>query len=268
MDMDNWLPDFRLDGKAILVTGASRGLGLAMAQAMAASGATVVLNGRNEKSLEDACKAFAEAGLSADIAPFDVLDMDAAEEAMAGIAQRHGGLYGLINNAGHQHRSPLEEFADDAFQELIAVHLTSAFQLSKRAAKMMLETEIPDESKPVDRGRIINICSVLSSHGRPTVPAYAAAKTGLVGLIRGLAADLGPRGVNVNGIAPGYFLTEINKPLLEDKAFTSWVENRTPVGRWADPRELGGAAVYLMSPAASYVNGHVLSVDGGMTAVL
>jgi len=266
--MTDWRPDFTLNGKTILVTGASRGLGLAMAQAMAASGATVVLNGRSEESLREACEAFAKAGLSADIAPFDVLDMDAAEDAFEEIKKRHGGLYGLINNAGHQHRSPLEDFSDDAFQELIAVHLTSAFQLSKRAAKMMLEAEILDESKPIDRGRIINICSVLSSHGRPTVPAYAAAKTGLVGLVRGMAADIGPRGVNVNGIAPGYFLTEINKPLLEDKEFTAWVEHRTPVGRWADPRELGGAAVYLMSPAASFVNGHILTVDGGMTAVL
>lgn len=266
--MSDWLPDFTLNGKTILVTGASRGLGLAMAQAMAASGATVVLNGRDEASLKAACDMLTAAGYSADIAPFDVLDMDAAEEALAGIKQRHGGLYGLINNAGHQHRSPIEDFADDAFQEMIAVHLTSAFQLSKRAAKMMLEDTGSDSSKPLDKGRIINICSVLSSHGRPTVPAYAAAKTGLVGLIRGLAADLGPRGVNINGIAPGYFLTEINKPLLADKEFTAWVESRTPVRRWAEPRELGGAAVYLMSPAASFVNGHVLSVDGGMTAVL
>lgn len=266
--MTTWLPDFGLNGKAILVTGASRGLGLAMAQAMAASGATVVLNGRSEESLAGARDAIVAAGYKADIAPFDVLDMDAAEEALEGIKERHGGLHGLINNAGHQHRSQLEDFADDAFQEMIAVHLTSAFQLSKRAAKLMLSNEIMDESKPLDRGRIVNICSVLSSHGRPTVPAYAAAKTGLVGLIRGLAADLGPRGVNVNGIAPGYFLTEINKPLLADKEFTAWVERRTPVGRWAEPRELGGAAVYLMSPAGSFVNGHVLTVDGGMTAVL
>lgn len=265
--MTDWRPDFTLNGKAILVTGGSRGLGLAMAHAMAASGATVILNGRSEESLKQARDEIVEAGFNADIAPFDVLDMDAAEVAFASIKERHGGLYGLINNAGHQHRNALEDFADDAFQELIAVHLTSAFQLSKRAAVMMLEGA-KDGDQGQDLGRIINICSVLSSHGRPTVPAYAAAKTGLVGLIRGLAADLGPRGVNVNGIAPGYFLTEINKPLLADKEFTAWVERRTPIGRWAEPKELGGAAVYLMSPAGSFVNGHVLTVDGGMTAVL
>ena len=262
-DDSAWLPDFSLADKPILVTGASRGLGLAMARGLAASGATVILNGRSAASLQAAQKDIVDAGYKADTAAFDVADMGKAEAALSRIADEHGPLYGLINNAGHQRRYPLEEFPDEAFDEVLAVHLTAAFRLTKRVALQMLA----GPAGP-DRGRIVNVASVIASHGRPTVPAYAAAKAGLVGMTRSLAAEIGGRGITVNGIAPGYFLTEINTPLLEDRDFTQWIERRTPLGRWAQPQELAGAAVFLMSPAASYVNGHILSVDGGMTAVL
>ena len=255
----SWRPDFELDRKTILVTGASRGLGLAMAQGLATCGATVILNGRDQATLSDAQREITDAGFAADIAPFDVADTRQMEEGLEKIAVDHGPIYGLINNAGHQRRYPIDQFPDDAFDEVVMVHLTAAFRLSKRVALQMTGQ---------GSGRIVNIASVIASHGRPTVPAYAAAKAGLVGMTRSMAAELGGRGITVNGIAPGYFLTEINTPLLADKAFTEWIEGRTPAGRWANPSELSGAAVFLMSPAASYVNGHVLTVDGGMTAVL
>jgi len=260
--MSDWKPDFSLDGRVILVTGSSRGLGLAMARACAASGATVVLNGRNAGELEAQRDAFKAEGLSADIAPFAVDDAEASVAAIHGVAERHGGLYGLINNAGHQRRHPMEEMSDEAFEDVVAVHLTAAFRLMREAAKIMRAAP----GGPI--GRIVSTSSVTAGHARKTIAPYAAAKSGIEAMTRVGAAELGGQGITVNAIRPGYFLTEINTPLLKDQAFTDWVTGRTPAGRWADPSELGGAAVFLMSPAASYVNGHVLCVDGGMTAVL
>lgn len=260
--MSGWKPDFNLDGKVILVTGASRGLGQAMARALASSGATVILNGRDAAALEEERDAIRNAGLSADIAAFDVADADAACNAVADVARRYGGLYGLVNNAGHQRRYPLEEFPDDAFEEVVSIHLTGAFRLMREAVKVMRSGPGPHE------GRIVCTSSVTAGRGRRTIAPYAAAKSALEALMRVGTAELAGDGITCNAIRPGYFLTEINKPLLADKDFTAWVTGRTPAGRWADPSELGGAIVFLMSPAASFVSGHVLTVDGGMTAVL
>jgi len=246
---------FSLEGRVALVTGASRGLGVAIAEALASRGAIVVVNGRDPETL----RAVAAKIPKAEIAAFDVVDAKAGTAAIQDIVKRHGKLDILVNNAGIQHRKPLTEWEDSDFERILAANLTSCFRLAREAARVML---------PRKFGRIINTGSVAAILGRPTIHGYVAAKAGLHGLTRSMAAEIGRHGITVNALAPGYFATELNTALLEDKEFTAWVERRTPSGRWAKPEELGGAAIFLASDAASYVNGHVLAVDGGISVSL
>lgn len=250
---------FALDGRIALVTGGSRGLGYAMAEALAQHGATVLINGRNAEAAAAAAATLREAGLAAQPLAFDVTDAGATMAAIAELKTKHGKLDILINNAGVQHRVPLIEWTDEDFERLLASHLTSAFRLAREAAKMML---------PQGKGRIINTASLMSILARPTVHGYTAGKSGLAGITRSMAAELGSKGITVNAIGPGFFATEMNTALLQNPEFTAWVERRTPIGRWAQPKEIAGAAVFLASDAASYVNGHLLMVDGGLSIAL
>ncbi len=247
---------FSLHGQVALITGASRGLGLAMATAMAEAGALVVLNGREPATLEAAAKTLRARGLKADIAAFDVSDFAACERHIAAIAQKHGRLDCVVLNAGINHRRPLLEWETEDFLRVLNINLTGCFVLAREAARVMI---------PAERGRIIFTGSVMGIVARPTVHAYAAAKAGLAGMGKTLAVELAPHGITVNTICPGFFDTEMNTTLTQNPQFDAFVKSRCPLGRWAQPEELGGAAVFLASHAGSYVTGHMLVVDGGLT---
>ncbi len=239
-----------------LVPGASRGLGRAMADALAGAGAVVVLNGRDAKSLEDAVKQIAAAGGKAKAEAFDVADEAAQTAALGRIAKRHGRLDIVVANAGIQHRRPLTEFSSADFQRIIATNLTAVWTLAREAARIMM---------PARYGRIIITGSISGYLARPTISAYVASKGAVHAMTRALAVELAPHNITVNAIAPGFFGTEMNTALVENAEFSAWVAKTTPLGRWGEPREIGGPVVFLASDAASYVTGHILTVDGGMT---
>ena len=250
------LEQFSLAGRVALVTGSSRGLGQTLAESLAQAGAHVVLNGRDEAALASNEKRFREAGHAVSVCPFDVTDEAASIDAVAGIAKQHGRLDILINNAGLARHGPIEEFSTEDWRYVLDVNLNSCFYLAREAAKPMLEAGY---------GRIIGVASIASYIARAGIAPYIASKHGLAGLTKTLAVELGARGVTANAIAPGYFATDMTQHLADDPVFDGWLKGRTPMRRWGQPEELGGAVIYLASPASSYVNGHVLVVDGGMT---
>lgn len=247
---------FDLTGKRALITGSSRGIGLALAKGLAGAGAELLINGRNQEALGDAAKTLADAGAKVTALAFDVTRPDSIAEAITHAEDNIGPIDILINNAGMQHRTPLEDFPADKFDQLIKTNVNSVFYVSQAVAKHMIGR---------GHGKIINICSVMSMLSRPGIAPYTASKGAVANLTKGMATDWAKHGLNINGIAPGYFKTELNAALVADPEFTAWLEKRTPMGRWADTEELVGAAVYLGSKASSFVNGHVLYVDGGIT---
>jgi len=250
---------FRLDGRIALVSGSSQGLGHAMARGLASAGATVVLNGRDGAKVAATAEAFRKDGLKVFEAPFDVTSSAAVDAAVERIEMECGPIDVLVNNAGIQRRMPLEDFTDEAWHAVMTTNVDSVFYLSRAVARRMI---------PRHRGSIVNTCSVMSELGRPTIVPYTASKGAVKMMTKGMAAEWGKHGIRVNGIGPGYFATEMNTALVADEKFSSWVAGRTPLGRWGRVEELAGAAVYLASDAASFVTGHVIYVDGGITAVV
>ena len=251
--------NFRLDGRLALVTGSSGGIGLALARGLAQAGASVVLNGRNADKLTPVTALLAGEGLTVHARAFDVTQRDQVDAGIAAIEAELGAIEVLVNNAGMQRRAPFHEFAAADWDELMRTNLDSVFHVGQAVARCMI---------PRQRGRIINICSVQSELGRPGIAPYTASKGAVKMLTKGMAIDLGPHGINVNGIGPGYFKTELNAKLVADETFSAWLIGRTPSRRWGDVEDLAGAAVFLASDASRFVNGHILYVDGGVTASL
>jgi gluconate 5-dehydrogenase len=250
---------FGLVGAVALVTGSSAGIGLALAKGLAGAGARVAVNGRTAKTVEATAAALRAEGADAYAAPFDVTDAAQARKAVERIEAEFGPIEILVNNAGIQRRGPLEDYPEETWRELMSANLDSVFFVSQAVARRMIARKA---------GRIVNIGSVQSELARPNIAPYTASKGGVKMLTKGMATDWGKHGLRINAIAPGYFRTELNKALVEDEKFSAWLTGRTPMGRWGDVDELVGAAVFLASDASSFVNGHILYVDGGITASL
>ena len=250
---------FDLSDKIALVTGAQRGLGFAIAQGLAEAGAIVALNGRKPEALSVAVKALTDAGYRASASLFDVTDADGARTGVAAIEREHGRVDILVNNAGIQRRNRLVDFKRQDWDDVIATNLTAPFLVSQAVLPGMIARR---------SGKIIHIASLMSELARPTVVPYTAAKGGVRQLTRGMAVELAPHGIQVNAIAPGYFATEMNRALIDNAEFNAWVCKRTPAGRWGEPVELAGLAVFLASRAADYMTGQIVIMDGGMSVSL
>lgn len=250
---------FRLDGRLALVTGSSGGIGLALARGLGQAGAAVVLNGRDRGKLEAAAAALRGEGLTVHTSAFDATDAAAVEAAVAAVESGVGAIDVLVNNAGTTRRAPLTELSRADWDLVMSTNVDGPFFVGQAVARRMAARK---------RGRIINICSVMSELGRPGTAAYTASKGALKMLTKAMAVDLAPYGINVNGIAPGYFATELTAPLVADEKFSAWVASRAPLGRWGRVEELAPAAVFLASDASSFVTGHLLFIDGGMTATV
>lgn len=250
---------FRLDGRIALVTGSSTGIGLALARGLGQAGATVVLNARQAPRLREAATVLRGEGLTAHERAFDVTDVPAVEAAVASIEAEVGPIHILVNNAGMTRRGVFHELTNADWQSVMRTNVDSAFVVGQAVARRMV---------PRGRGRIINICSVMSEVGRPGTAAYTASKGALKMLTKGMAVDLAPHGITVNGIGPGYFKTELTAGLVADEKFNHWLINRTPARRWGSVEELAPAAVFLATDAAAFINGHILYIDGAITATL
>jgi gluconate 5-dehydrogenase len=250
---------FRLDGRVALVTGSSTGIGLALARGLAEAGATVVLNGRNRDKLAAAAAALRAAGHSVYESAFDTTDGAAVRVAVQAIERDAGPIDILVNNAGITRRAPFHELAAADWDAVMATNVDGLFHVGQAVAQGMVARK---------RGNIINICSVMSEVGRPGTSVYTASKGAAKMLTKAMAVDLAPHGIRVNAIGPGYFETELTAGLVANPTFNAWVKGRAPLGRWGQVDELAPVAVFLASDASSFISGHVLYVDGGMTATL
>ena len=250
---------FDLTGQRALITGSSQGIGFALARGLAGAGAEIVLNGRDETKLAVAAKKLESEGATIHKLAFDVTNHEEVRAAVDGFESRLGSVDILINNAGMQHRTELHNFPADAFERLLQTNVASVFHVGQAVARHMIDRK---------QGKIINIASVQTALARPGIAPYTATKGAVGNLTKGMATDWAQYGINCNAIAPGYFDTPLNAALVADAEFSAWLAKRTPAGRWGDVEELVGAAVFLASAASTFVNGHTLYVDGGITASL
>lgn len=250
---------FDLSHATALITGSSTGIGNALAHGLAQAGAKVIVNGRDSTRLDQAARELRASGFDIYVLPFDVTDPTATTKAVNGYEARYGPIDILVNNAGMQHRGPLEEFAASDFDHLMKTNVNSVFYVGQAVARHMIAR---------GKGKIINIASVQTALARPGIAPYTASKGAVANLTKGMATDWARYGLQINAIAPGYFDTPLNAALVGDPAFSAWLEQRTPAGRWGKVEELVGACIFLASAASSFVNGHTLFVDGGITASL
>lgn len=250
---------FDLTGKTALITGSSQGIGLTLAGGLSDAGASIVLNGRDQKKLSAAAQVLRDSGATVHELPFDVTDHAATTTAVGEFEKNTGPIDILINNAGMQHRTPLHEFDPAKFDQLLQTNIASVFNVGQAVANFMIKRKA---------GKIINIASVQTALARPGIAPYTATKGAVGNLTKGMATDWAQFGLNVNAIAPGYFDTPLNAALVADSDFTAWLEKRTPTGRWGQLDELIGAGIFLSSDASTFVNGHILYVDGAISACL
>lgn len=250
---------FSLQNKTALITGSGSGIGFALAEGLAGAGAKIILNGRNEKKLDEAAQDLEKKGAKVYKLAFDVTDSQAVKKAIQAFEKEECPIDILINNAGINIRGPFTEFNEADWEKVLDTHVNGAMIVSQVVGTFMLKRKA---------GKIINICSVQSELGRPSIVPYTVAKGGIKMLTKALCTEWGGQNIQINGIGPGYFATELTKPLKDDPEFDKWLCNRTPAGRWGDVNELIGAAVFLSSEASNYVNGHILNVDGGLLATV
>ncbi len=250
---------FDIQNKKILITGSTSGIGLVLAEGLARAGAIVILNGRTSEKVESTVSSFREKSLKAFGYAFDISIAGEVESGILRMEEDLGGIDVLVNNAGIQHRAPLEEFKLEDWNRILDTNLTGAFVVSKAVVKGMIERQ---------SGKIINICSLQSELGRQSIAPYAASKGGLKMLTRAMATEWARHNIQVNAIGPGYFKTNLTKALYENPDFDAWLTNRTPAHRWGTPEELVGTLIYLSSQASSFLNGQIIFVDGGITACI
>lgn len=250
---------FNLTGRTALITGAARGIGFAVAEALASAGAHVILNGRTAAPLDAAAHTLRNSGARVDISIFDVTNAAQATLAIDTVEATIAPIDILVNNAGIQRRAPLERFDDNDWRQLMATNVDSVYYVSKVVARHMIAR---------GRGKIINIASVQSELARPGIAPYTASKGAVKNLTKGMCADWARYGLQINAIGPGYFATPLNKALADDPVFNDWLLKRTPAGRWGNLKDLHGAAVFLASSASDFINGQTIYVDGGILAVI
>ncbi|MFK8033131.1 MAG: SDR family oxidoreductase [Hyphomicrobiales bacterium] len=250
---------FDLTGRTALITGSSQGIGYALAKGLASAGASIIINGRDTGKITSAAAELKTGGATVYQLAFDATDHGAAKAAVDGFEAEHGAIDILVNNAGMQHRTPLEDFPPEAFEKLLHTNISTVFNVGQAVANHMIKR---------GAGKIINIASVQTMLARPGIAPYTATKGAVGNLTKGMATDWAQHGMQVNAIAPGYFDTPLNAALVADPEFSAWLEKRTPAGRWGNVEELVGACIFLSSAASSFVNGHTLYVDGGITASL